>query len=167
MVCYLNCIVIWTTGHSQAWNILEWSLYSTFHFMLFTSLFCEMSNTSRLTSCLFLSFINESYFVTHTHTHTHTHTYLHGYIVVLGYGLDDRGSRARFPAGAGNFSLHRVQNGSVAHPASYPMGTRGSFPGGKAAGREADHSPPTCAEVKECVELYLHSPIPLHSVVLS
>jgi hypothetical protein len=25
--------------------------------------------------------------------------------VALGYGLDDRGSRARFPAGAGNFSL--------------------------------------------------------------
>jgi hypothetical protein len=39
------------------------------------------------------------------------------------------------PAGAGNFCLHhRVQNCSGAHPASYPMGTRGSFPGGKAAG---------------------------------
>jgi hypothetical protein len=49
-------------------------------------------------------------------------------------GLDDRGSRARFPAGTGYFSLHhRVQNGSGAHPASYPMGTRGSFPGGTAA----------------------------------
>jgi hypothetical protein len=53
----------------------------------------------------------------------------------LGYGLDDRGSRVRFPVGAGNFSLHHsVQNGSAAHPASYPMGMRGSFPGGKAAG---------------------------------
>jgi hypothetical protein len=30
--------------------------------------------------------------------------------------------------------IYRVQNGSGAHPASYPMGTRGSFPGGKAAG---------------------------------
>jgi len=38
------------------------------------------------------------------------------------------------PGGAGNFSLqHRVQNGSGAHPASYPMSTRGSFPQGKAA----------------------------------
>jgi hypothetical protein len=55
--------------------------------------------------------------------------------IALGYGMDDRGSRVRFPAGAGNFSLHhRVQNGSGAHPASYPMGTRGSFPGDKAAG---------------------------------
>jgi hypothetical protein len=29
---------------------------------------------------------------------------------------------------------HRIQNGSGAHRASYPMGTGGSFPGGKAAG---------------------------------
>jgi hypothetical protein len=35
------------------------------------------------------------------------------------------------------------------------MGTRGSFPG---PGREADHSPPSSAEVKEFVELHLHSP---------
>jgi hypothetical protein len=55
--------------------------------------------------------------------------------IALGYGLDDRGSRVRFPAGAGNFSLHhRAQNGSGAHPATYPMGTRGSFLGSKAAG---------------------------------
>jgi hypothetical protein len=54
--------------------------------------------------------------------------------IALGYGLDDRGCRVRFPAVAGNFSLHhRVQNGSGSHPASYPMGTSGSFPGGKAA----------------------------------
>jgi hypothetical protein len=37
--------------------------------------------------------------------------------------------------GAGNFSPHhRVQNGSGAHQPSYPMGTRDSFPWGKAAG---------------------------------
>jgi hypothetical protein len=55
--------------------------------------------------------------------------------MALGYGLDDRGSRVRFPMGARSFSLHhRIQNDSGAHPASYPMGTGGSFPGGKAAG---------------------------------
>jgi len=32
---------------------------------------------------------------------------------------------------------------------------------------EADHSPPSSTEVKECVELYLHSPICLHGKVLS
>jgi hypothetical protein len=55
--------------------------------------------------------------------------------IALGYELDDRGSRVRFTMGAGNFSLHhRVQNGSGAHPTSYPMGTRVSFREGKAAG---------------------------------
>jgi hypothetical protein len=70
--------------------------------------------------------------------------------IALGYGLDDRGSRVRFPAGAGKFSLHhRVQKGSGAHPSSYQMSTRDSFPGGKAAGAEADHSPPSSAEIKK------------------
>jgi hypothetical protein len=67
--------------------------------------------------------------------------YLHAFLtlaldggIALGYGQDDRGSRVRFPAEAGNFAIHHhVQNGSGAHPASYPLGTRGSFPGGKAA----------------------------------
>jgi hypothetical protein len=54
--------------------------------------------------------------------------------IASGYGLDDRGSRVRFPAGAGNFSLHRVQTRSGAHQASYPLDNGGSFPGGKAAG---------------------------------
>jgi len=47
------------------------------------------------------------------------------------------------------------------------MGTSGSFSGVKRLGREADNSPPSSAEIKECVELYLHSPIRLHGVVLS
>jgi hypothetical protein len=55
--------------------------------------------------------------------------------IALSYGLDERGSKVRFPVGAGNFSLHhRVQNGSGALPASYIVGTRVSFPGSKAAG---------------------------------
>jgi hypothetical protein len=40
--------------------------------------------------------------------------------------------------------LQIVQTGSEVHPTSYPMCTRGSFPGGK-----VDHSPPTSAEVKK------------------
>jgi hypothetical protein len=44
------------------------------------------------------------------------------------------GSRFRFPGGAGNFSHHRIQNGSGAHPASYQVDTGSSFPGGKAVG---------------------------------
>jgi hypothetical protein len=34
-----------------------------------------------------------------------------------------------------DFSLfHSIQTGSGAHPASYPMGSVGDFPGGKATG---------------------------------
>jgi hypothetical protein len=46
------------------------------------------------------------------------------------------------------FSSLCVETGSEAHPASCTMSTRGPFPGGKArAGRDADHSPPSSAEV--------------------
>jgi hypothetical protein len=38
--------------------------------------------------------------------------------------------------------------------------------GVKRPGREADYSPPFNAEVKECAELFLHSSISLHGVVL-
>jgi hypothetical protein len=55
--------------------------------------------------------------------------------IATGYVLDDRMIVVRLPVGVGNFSLHhRVQTGSGAHPASYPLGTGGSFPGGKVAG---------------------------------
>jgi hypothetical protein len=54
--------------------------------------------------------------------------------IATGYRLDDRTIGVRFSEGAVYFSLHhRVQTGSGAHPASYTMGTGGSFPGGKAA----------------------------------
>jgi hypothetical protein len=43
-----------------------------------------------------------------------------------------------------------VQNGSGAHPTSFPMGTVGSFPAGKAPGRGADHSPPSSAFMAWC-----------------
>jgi hypothetical protein len=40
------------------------------------------------------------------------------------------------------------QTGSGVHPASCTMGTGDPFPGGKARpGRDADHSPPSSAEV--------------------
>jgi hypothetical protein len=51
-----------------------------------------------------------------------TKTYNSG--VALGCELDDRG--VRVPTGAENFFLHHcVQAGPGAHPASYPMGSRG------------------------------------------
>jgi len=47
-----------------------------------------------------------------------------------------------------------TQTGPEAYPASYTMGT-GSFPGVKRTGHGVDHLPPSSAEVKERVELYL------------
>jgi hypothetical protein len=67
-------------------------------------------------------------------------------------GLDMRWgwtTGVRSPAGAKDFSSSLcVQTGSGAPPASCPLGTGGPFPRGKARpGRNADHSPPSSAEV--------------------
>jgi hypothetical protein len=64
---------------------------------------------------------------------------------VSDYGLDDRAIEVRSPTGADFSSSPCVQTGSWANPASYSMGTER----GKARpGRDADHSPPSSAEVK-------------------
>jgi len=47
------------------------------------------------------------------------------------------------------------------------MGIRGSFHGGKAAGCEADHLPPSSAEVKNAWNYTSTPPIRLHTMVLS
>jgi hypothetical protein len=72
------------------------------------------------------------------------------------------------PVGARNFSPHhRVQTGSGTHPASYPMGIRGSFFGMKRPGREADRSPPSSAEVKNAWSYASTLRIRLNGMVLS
>jgi hypothetical protein len=80
--------------------------------------------------------------------------------IATDYRLDDRMFGVRIPAGAGNFSpRQRIQTGSgVLGALSLEV---------KRPVHEADHSPPSSAEVKESVEIYFHSPIHLHGVVLS
>ena len=68
------------------------------------------------------------------------------------YWLDGPGIESRWGA---RFFVS-VQTGPGAHPASYTMGT-GSFPGVKQPGRGVNHPPPSSAEVKERVDLYLYS----------
>jgi len=46
------------------------------------------------------------------------------------------------------FLRHRVQTCSGAHPVSYPMGTGDLSPWVERPGREANHSPPHSAEIK-------------------
>jgi hypothetical protein len=65
------------------------------------------------------------------------------------------GKKKKIPVGA-RFSAP-VQNGPGAYPGSCTMGTE-SFPGVTRPGRGVDHPPPSSAEVKERVELYLYSP---------
>jgi hypothetical protein len=65
----------------------------------------------------------------------------------------------RVPEGVGNFSLHhRVQTGSEAQPATYSVGSRGSFPRDKTAGAWSWPLISIYYRGQECVELYLHSP---------
>jgi len=63
--------------------------------------------------------------------------------------LRARPSGFRFTAGVRDFFflIPLVQTGPGTHPASYSMGTRGSFHGVKRPRREAEHSPPVNAEV--------------------
>jgi hypothetical protein len=67
----------------------------------------------------------------------------------LGYGLDGRGDGLRFPAGARDISLlHKVQN-AMRSIKPLVQQVPGSFSlRVKRHGREADHSPPSSAEVK-------------------
>ena len=69
------------------------------------------------------------------------------------YGLDGPGIESRWEV---RFSAP-VSTDPGTHPASCTMGTR-SFPGVKRPVRGVYSSPPSSAEVKERVQLYLYSP---------
>jgi hypothetical protein len=70
--------------------------------------------------------------------------------IVSDYGLDDRAIGVRFPAEAKDFSsILCVQTDSGVHPVSCTMGPGVLSSGLKARpGRDADHSPPSSAEVE-------------------
>jgi hypothetical protein len=69
---------------------------------------------------------------------------------VTGYWLEHRDSH-----------LYTFQTASEAQTAPYPMSDGVHFPG-----READHLPPSSAEIK-IVGLYFHSPICIDGIVLN
>jgi hypothetical protein len=54
--------------------------------------------------------------------------------IATGYRLDDRGIEVRVPIELRIFISPCRPDGSGVHPTSYPMGTGGTFPGGKASG---------------------------------
>jgi hypothetical protein len=77
--------------------------------------------------------------------------------IALGYKLDDRGS---IPGGELGIFLCTTASRTTLGPTQPPIQwVPGALSLGiKRPGCEADHSPPSSAEVKECVELYFHSP---------
>jgi hypothetical protein len=65
-----------------------------------------------------------------------------GYGIYSGGLIPGRGKRFLFSTA--------FEPAMKAHTASYPMGTECSFSGSKAFGHEAEHSPPSNAEVNNC-----------------
>jgi hypothetical protein len=73
----------------------------------------------------------------------------------------------RFSAGSRDFTLfHSIQIGFGVQGVSYPIGSGGYFPGVKLTGSEANHSPPSCAEVDN-VETIPPFPHKIHGVMLN
>jgi hypothetical protein len=70
------------------------------------------------------------------------------YFIGTGYGLDDRGVGVRIPVGSRIFSTLSIQALGPTQPLIQWVPGALS-PGVKRPGREADHSPPTSAEVKK------------------
>jgi hypothetical protein len=88
--------------------------------------------------------------------------------IALGYRLEDRGSRVRFPAGLGIFlftTASRTALGSTQPPIQWVPGALSL--GVKRPGREADHSPPLVPRSKNAWNYTSTPSIPLHGVVLS
>jgi hypothetical protein len=77
--------------------------------------------------------------------------------IALGYELDDWGSIPGRGVGIFLFTTaSRTALGPTQPPIQWVQGALSS--GVKQQAREADHSPPSSAEVREWVELHLHSP---------
>jgi hypothetical protein len=88
--------------------------------------------------------------------------------IAMGYGLDDWSSRVRFPVGLGIFlftTASRTALGPTQPPIQWVPGALSL--GVKRPGREADHSPPSSAEVKNAWSYTSTPPIRLYGVVLN
>jgi hypothetical protein len=78
-------------------------------------------------------------------------------IISTSFYPNDQDSRVQFPVVTGIFlftTISRTALGSTQPPMQSVPGALS--PGVKQPGRKADHSPPSSAEVKECMELYFH-----------
>jgi hypothetical protein len=108
-----------------------------------------IENSVQQNSSFFFFFQSAMYLMFFLNIITKSRSRVSSVSTVSDYGLDDRAIGVRSLAGAEDFSSNLcVQTGSGANPASCTMGTGDPFPEGKARpGRDADHSPPSSAEV--------------------
>jgi hypothetical protein len=108
-------------------SALHWSAVVFVHFYLFSDLPSSYNNNLLviqfyLQICIMLlsSFVIPRLFISCTFHVSMSRDSAVG--VVIGYGLDDQGVRVQDPERPKILTLHIVQTGSGAHPASYPMG---------------------------------------------
>jgi hypothetical protein len=88
--------------------------------------------------------------------------------IATGYGLNDRGVGVRVPVGPRIFCSPQRPDRLWGPSSLLPNGYQGPFPPGvQRLGREADHLPPTSAEVKKPWIYTFIPPIGLHGVVLN
>jgi hypothetical protein len=114
--------------------------------------------------CLSIRGNVQSFLCTYKYIYIYIYIYIYKSVSRVAHSVHclttDRTAGVRSPTEAEDFSSNLcVQTRSGAHPASCRGGTGGFLSGGKARpGRDADHSPPSGAEVKIGQQLYLLSP---------
>jgi hypothetical protein len=120
-----------------SWACLEGSIYLVALYIYLESLFNNLpENFAKFSDLLYFSILGYTTAVTRSRVSSGS--------IVSDYGLDDRAIGVRSPAGTKDFSSGLcVHTGSGTHPASCTMCTRGKA----RPRRDADHSPPSSAEV--------------------
>ena len=153
---FSNCLYCFVQRISKIgfiWTILMYQLHVKFRYAVISNELCSLTNWKW--NCIF-NIIIKNYIIFHCHTILN---YLR-YWRINSTGWTVRGSNP-----SEDEIFHTCPDCPCGPPSLLYNGYRG-FPGGKALGRSVDHPPPSSAEVKERVGLYLYFPSGLSWPVL-